>query len=30
MIKFGDKITVAMISLNEEKSVKKVIDDIKN
>ena len=29
MIKFGDKITVAMISMNEEKSVKKVIDDIK-
>ena len=29
MIKYGDKITVAMISMNEEKSVKKVIDDIK-
>lgn len=29
MIKFGEKITVAMISMNEEKSVKKVIDDIK-
>ena len=29
MIKYGDKITVAMISMNEEKSVKKVINDIK-
>ena len=29
MIKFGEKVTVAMISMNEEKSVKKVIDDIK-
>ena len=29
MIKFGDKISVAMITLNEEASVKKVINDIK-
>lgn len=29
MIKYGDKITVAMISMNEEKSVEKVINDIK-
>ena len=30
MIKYGDKITVAMIAMNEEESVKKVINDIKN
>ena len=30
MIKYGDKINVAMISMNEEGSVKKVIKDIKN
>ena len=30
MIKYGDKITVAMIAMNEQESVKKVINDIKN
>lgn len=30
MIKFGDKISLTMITLNEELSVKKVIEDIKN
>ena len=30
MIKYGDKISLTMITLNEELSVKKVINDIKN
>ena len=30
MIKYGDKISVSMITLNEELSVKKVINDIQN
>ena len=30
MIKYGDRINIAMISMNEEESVKKVIQDIKN
>ena len=30
MIKYGDQISLTMITLNEEKSVEKVIRDIKN
>ena len=30
MIKYGDKISLTMITLNEELSVKKVINDIKS
>ena len=29
MIKHGNKINVAMITLNEERSIKKVVEDIK-